>query len=647
MNLATLTLPEVQALADNFAVYSRGYEYYSWDAAGRLWLSEDNHELTARVSGSSGVYHVKVSDKTTPTGGKLVTECDCPYEAAICKHIVAALVKFVEDYRDADDKAEDWDADEDENWDEDENDTPTTVTKSKAGLKEQPNTQEIPPALLQTLQAMSRQSLLDLILKLANTNQEFLRLLLENVTIAPPLLKKLPANKELVKKLKQDVTRYFKKLKQQAEQVDNDDYYYSHSRYNNYSEYDETEELSLQPTLELTAALNPVDRTAVYWHIVTTANKASSEYSIGDVEAATAIGLYGEALNEQDLPPTKREHHFDVLVAALDWFKSNDNIARQIKAALNLIASDPIDYRYLINLLTGTENRVAIEWVAGYYLKLGDREKYLQIRRANLNEEWQFLDLAEYWQSQNDTQRYVTRLEKWLEHLIASDPDVNNVSLNPLLFSYSSSIYHKSYYFPVRQAFSEFEAGTTLKLLAEHYRQTGDKANLCRILMAIARYGRDEISLDLQLYLEIEEVATNLGQWAKFRATLLQLAKAKPQELARIYLYEQDWEAAIQLALTSSSEVYRLNDQNVPDLVASSIKNRMPNDAMKIYEAVMQVCIDRRGRDNYKVAAHYAAEIKQIYLNILKNRDGWAEYIEAIRKQNNRLPALKDEFKSL
>lgn len=632
MNLETLTLNDVRNLADSSRVYDRGYQYYSWDAVSKMRLSEDNHELTARVSGSSGKYHVKISDRKSANGEKLSAECDCPYDGLICKHIIATLIEFVRDFRDRDedDEDEDWDDEEDwnddEDWDDDDEEEEFVAEEAKSST----GSGTIPLSLQQTLEGMSGPELVALVLKLAGDSQEVLRLLLENVKIAPQVLESQPTNSDLVKKLKKDIVKYFRWRKQETDMIDNDYYYENH-----FDNHAGIEEVELEPILELAAALNPADRAAVYWYIVATAHKASSDYDVGEDVAEQAIRLYGEAVRAMNLPPEKREQHFDVLVSAMNWFAYR-GLAHKIKEALDLIAVDTIDYHYLISILRRVQDSTATEWVAGYYLKLGETEKYLQIRKANLNREYQFLDLAEYWLGQNDLRGYVARLEKWLETLSA---DANPITL----------LHHQrgNYYFPVRQSFGEFLTGTTLKLLAQHYRENGDDTNLCRVLMAIARYGIGEISFDFALYQEIETVATRLGTWATQRESLLELAKAKPMELARIYIYEHNWEAAIELAMDKISGNSYWGANNVPTLVAEEIKDRRPYEAIKIYQKLMQSHIDQRGRKEYATAATYAAEIKEIYLQILKTPLEWASFIQTVRKENTRLRALQEEFKSL
>lgn len=177
--------------------------------------------------------------------------------------------------------------------------------------------------------------------------------------------------------------------------------------------------------------------------------------------------------------------------------------------------------------------------------------------------------------------------------------------------------------------------GEVLRRLIAHYTQTGDQANLCRILLAQA----SQEGVTLARYQQVQAVAGVLGTWPDIRPKLLMQSRGR--ERARIYLHEQDWGRAIEFARLPGT------DEATVALVADGVKEHHPDEAISLYDALVRTNIQRSNRGGYQVAARYAGEIKLIYARVLKDKETGLRYIADIRKTNSRRPALLDEFRGL
>ncbi len=565
MNLKPLTRKDIMQLADSSAVFHRGEEYYRSGAIYQFTVS--GNSITAKVHGTYGHYTVNIEE----AGDELEWNCTCPYEGDVCKHIVAVLLRYLEgEYEEVE---------------------PVGVG--------------IPSGLEQTLRAMPHQELLDLLLKLASEEAEVRRLLLANVSISPHTIRQQPRNTQQVKKLKRDIADFFNELQHRSEY----EYDYDH-------EYDEEEEYpELDSVFEVAKTLNPVDQIEVFWHAVTCGNEMFEEYPVGTAQIEQAIGLYGEAVGKLELAHQEKRPYFDSLIEALAWYMCDyGEVTDALKKALDALCKAPEDYHYLIGQLEGSDYEEAEDWVAGYYLRLGDEENYLRIRQENLETEPQYLELSEYWKQKGDQQRYLATLEQYVSKL-------SQKRTEPHVF-----------YYPHRA-----ESGSVLHILEGHYQNRQDDGNLCRILMARAQYER----LTLDLYKQIERVATRLGTWRECQSKLKEVAKKNPETLAKIHLYEEDWQAAIELAGQKTSY------EAVQVLVADGVKGRQPEEAIKIHQRLVQRYIDMQSRQHYRTAANYAGKIKAIYESILKDKSAWQRYIDSVRQRYPRHRALQEEFKRL
>jgi len=307
----------------------------------------------------------------------------------------------------------------------------------------------IPAALEQALEAMSHRELLALVVKLAGERADFRRALLANVSISPQIINQQPRKAQQVKKLKQEITNFFNELQYHSEYGDD---YYDH-------EYHEDEEYpELESLFEVAKTLNPVDQIEVFWHVLTCGNDMFEDSPIGTAQIRQATGLYAEAVNKLKLAPQDKQPYFDSLIGALSWNMCDyGEVIQAIKNALDTMCTAPADYLYLISKFKKSDHPKANDWVAGYYLKLGDEKNYLQLRQENLETEAQYMELAEYWKKKGEQEKYVATLEEWVSNL----PKKKSESQ----FDYFSYV-------------SEAEPGV-MPTLAEHYRNQQDDENLC------------------------------------------------------------------------------------------------------------------------------------------------------------------------
>jgi len=80
--------------------------------------------------------------------------------------------------------------------------------------------------------------------------------------------------------------------------------------------------------------------------------------------------------------------------------------------------------------------------------------------------------------------------------------------------------------------------------------------------------------------------------------------------------------------------------------VAKAAAETHPGEAIQIYQKVIAKLIEVRGRDTYKMAAGYLAQVKRLY-NKQQREKEWEAYITEIRHNHKSLRALKEELDNL
>lgn len=443
---------------------------------------------------------------------------------------------------------------------------------------------EAPTALEATLEKMPEDDLRALVLRLVRDDADVRRALLETVTIAPALLRGQPGDPKQVKALKKAVDKAFKWLE-------------------SYDYEEAAAEVDLDFVFDAALPLNPDDQTDVLWYVVEQGNLNMEEYQLDTDFLERALGQYALAVARLALPTGETKYYLDTLMEGLHWTMCGyGDVAESIHEALSAIAVHPADVRYVIGILEKSEDADARDWAIGLYRKLGDDAAYLQARHAHLNSETQYLELADFYTEIGKPTEALQTLEAWVSGQEGA---------------------------PGRGA------GELLRRLVAHYTQAGDDANLCRILMEQTR----QHGLTLESYQQIQAFAGRLGTWPEHRPTLLN--RAQGLQRARILVAERDWPEALAFARQPGTE------ERVRSLVADAIKEEMPDEALALYDAMVQANINLSNRGGYAEAARFAAEVTHIYRAILKDPEQAKSYVAEIRAKYPRHRALQEEFSKL
>ena len=77
--------------------------------------------------------------------------------------------------------------------------------------------------------------------------------------------------------------------------------------------------------------------------------------------------------------------------------------------------------------------------------------------------------------------------------------------------------------------------------------------------------------------------------------------------------------------------------------VARAAEETHPREAIELYQQRAERLIANKGRDYYQEACTYLVKVRSLYEK-LGELGTWASYIAALREQNRKLPALKDEL---
>ncbi len=457
-----------------------------------------------------------------------------------------------------------------------------------------------PEALRQTVSAMSHQQLVELVLGLAEEREEVMRALLAAVAVPSDIIQQQPQNLQKVTQLKGEIALFFEKLPELAQGEAGGESQWDH-------------------IWAVTKLLNPSDQVEVLGYAIAYGNETVGDFPEIGPKIEQAIAHFATAAVLLSPHQEEKREYLNALIACLDWPMCRyPHIADAVKNALETICTVPADYRYLISYFASSKRPEAAELIPRYYLILGDDANYLRYRQENLDTEAEYLELAEYWKQKGNQGKYLETLEAWILHLLRQEQET------------AAGL---SWFYPT----AALERLGILPFLVQPYQTQLNDQNLYRILLALA----EQKPVTLELYQQIQTLATRALMWPKLQQILLERAAENPQELARIHMKEQNWEGAIQLARAN------LDSPAIAIMVAESMRLKNPQGAIVIYQELVQGYIDQKSRDKYRAAADCALAMKSIYLDILHDRETWQQYIDSLSSRYQNRRALKEEFQAL
>jgi len=302
------------------------------------------------------------------------------------------------------------------------------------------------------------------------------------------------------------------------------------------------------------------------------------------------VKLFAEEKTELSHSKERRK----VMDILLTYHASCDSsLAEHIADTLLELCSTEEDYIYLIERLRYDKNLML-----KLYQLMGDDKTYLSERKKHLVYVVDYWDLCQYYQKRGSESDAVKTA---IEGIAKSQG-------NPLvLIEFLRSFYHR------QQNYDE-----EIKYLLMKFEREPSFSTY-KSLLALAEEKQREIQQQCCQILQEPYIGDK-------------------KLLGQIYQYHKDYE--------SLHKFVKKNPQHA-SYFADELEERYPEYFLTLYIKRVQQLILMRRRASYRKAASYVQKLKNIYLDYLQDEQGWHKYIDKVREEHRRLPALIDELKAL
>jgi uncharacterized Zn finger protein len=176
-----------------------------------------------------------------------------------------------------------------------------------------------------------------------------------------------------------------------------------------------------------------------------------------------------------------------------------------------------------------------------------------------------------------------------------------------------------------------------IEWLVKHHRKHGDPQEALKWQQKVFTQHPS-----VEAFKVLREVSSKLSRWEQVRADVLGVLEREKRmdALIEIALHEGDVARALELLPRVSGWGWR----DYKSEVAQAAEKDHPEAALSLYKEVVEQAIGRRGRDSYQEAAEYLKRVKKLYKRLNAQSD-WDGYIQGLRTQYARLPALQEELR--
>jgi uncharacterized Zn finger protein len=131
--------------------------------------------------------------------------------------------------------------------------------------------------------------------------------------------------------------------------------------------------------------------------------------------------------------------------------------------------------------------------------------------------------------------------------------------------------------------------------------------------------------------------------WKSLKPALMRVFEGDrfAAEMVDIYLFEEEWDAAIAAADRLGSWQY-----NLVEKVADGVISVRPDWVVQASRKQAQALIDKTQSKYYAIAAHWLTKMKQAYLATGRKAE-WQAYLDDLKSTYSRRPALQAELMKL
>lgn len=304
-----------------------------------------------------------------------------------------------------------------------------------------------------------------------------------------------------------------------------------------------------------------------------------------------------EILESHEIPAGYRQDLIEKFMPEYLW--GNSGLDDPTLELIYTAAESEEDWLTVIDYLEKSDSDFDRKRIMHIYRdKLGEKEKYLELRNKQLEYGTDYYDLACFYRKEGEIERAVEVAREGEEQ--GAGRIIDNI-----------------------------------RFLRKYYQEKGDYQRTLQYY--VKEFAKEPSS---EKYFAILEFCQEEKEKEEIESKLMEIIKDSGYRrngvLASIYEVKGEYEKILELVL---------QEKISPSRCEEILNSEFPGEMADYYKEQVQKCIDNKKRKSYRRGAQIALKIREIYTEILGEAEKWQEYYQGILESYPRHPALQDEFK--
>jgi tetratricopeptide (TPR) repeat protein len=323
----------------------------------------------------------------------------------------------------------------------------------------------------------------------------------------------------------------------------------------------------------------------------------------GDYHVVDNVGdLLGQIREKLADGNVSHEVRRELLEEILPFIKSgNAGFDDELYDTAYTACREEAEWRWLACSFEAIRKDWPLDHARRIYRRLGDREKYLELRRMKMVYGLDYHDLAQFYQEEGNREQALAVAEEGLKK-------------------------------------GQGRMYELRRFLAEHAQESGNRERYLDLQFAQAID-----SLNLESYKTFEKIC-DPSEWKRFEAGILgRLESAWSQEKLKILMYRREYEQAVAVLTKGRHPLQAWNGSEELE-AARQLERFFPEEILLYYISGLGNLNVNATRKEYARKAKVMAKIRHVYLDILKSEVRWRDFAGKIKRENLRRPALQEEF---
>lgn len=235
------------------------------------------------------------------------------------------------------------------------------------------------------------------------------------------------------------------------------------------------------------------------------------------------------------------------------------------------------------------------------YRKIGDNEKYLQLRLLQMDVGADYHDLAIFYWDTGEKKKAIKTAKDGLQK---GDGRLDELR----------------------------------DFLSERAQEIGDRQGYLKL-----QFEQTVDHLTLKKYLAFKKLCI-AGEWAEYENAILKnINRTWDSEKQKIYMHRREYEKARDV-LIEEGYPYHVYGDDYELKVAAKLEKRFPDEILAYYRSGLGNLNRSLTRKEYARKAKVMKKVRHMYVDIMKMQEKWIKFGRQVKQDNVRRPAFQEEF---